>query len=126
MATLRYRSNVCVGDLEVGECTMHRAANDTGARWWLLWFRVNREDNGQAADFAVPMNPNGGWIEAGPGGKTWGLIRSSPGAWQVFPSINVLGTNELHPGPHEAPSQWHQTPVITDVPEGEAWISSPP
>lgn len=130
--TLRYRSNVDVGDLGIGECTIHRAANDSGARWWLLWFRVNREDNGQAADFAVPINPNGSFIEDGPGGKTWGLTHAlgpdgyGESAWQIAPSINVLGTGALHPGAHDAPSQWHQTPVIVEVPDGESWIRNSP
>jgi hypothetical protein len=126
MTTLRYRSNVCVSALTIGECTIHRAGNASGDRWWLLWLYVNREDNGQPADFAVPVNPNGTFVEAGPGGKTWGLTKSGQGTWQVAPSINVLGSQELHPGVHEAPSQWHQTPAIVGVPDDEKWQTSPP
>lgn len=127
MTTLIYRANVHVDELELGECTMHRASNGSGsASWWLLWFRVNREDTGKPADFAVPMNPGGAWIENGPGGKTWGFTRSSPSVWQVSPSINVLGSGELHPGEHASlPSQWHQTPTVIGVPDGEHWMSDP-
>ncbi len=124
---LRYRSNVGVEDLEVGDCTMHRAATADGHRWWLLWFRVVREDTGVAADFAVPMNPNGSFIEAGTGGKTWGLTAIGGGRWQVSPSINVLPDRRLHAGEHPAgASQWHQTPAIVDVPVGEHWITEQP
>lgn len=126
MTTLRYRSNICVSALQVGQCTVHRCGNSAGARWWLLWFRETREDNGQPADFGVPINPGGAVDPNGPGGKTWALSRSGPGAWQVAPSINVLITGEPHPGAHGAPSQWHQTPSVVDVPEGEAWIGGPP
>ncbi len=126
MSELRYRSFVDVSDLAVGECTIHRAGNSTGARWWNLWLRVNRETDGQPDDFLVPVQPNGSFVEAGPGGKTWGLARAELGAWQVSPSINVLGTRELHPGAHDAPSLWHQTPKIVGVPEGEAWIAGAP
>jgi hypothetical protein len=126
MTTLRYQSKRLVDDLAVGECTMHRASNAAGARWWLLWFRVNRETDGQPDDFAVPMNPNGSFIEDGPGGKTWGLTQTTPGVWQVAPSINVINTGEVHPGDHPAPSLWHQTPTIVDVPDGESWISGAP
>jgi hypothetical protein len=134
VTTLCYRGNVGVEDLEVGECTIHRAGDSSGARWWLLWFRVNRETDGQPDDFAVPVNPNGGWIELGSGGKTWGLTRiDNPDKvgrwqWQISPSINVTGSRALHPGVHEmaglAPgyeSLWHQTPIIVGVPDGEAW-----
>jgi hypothetical protein len=131
VTTLRYRSNVCVSALEVNECTMHRAGDSTGARWWLLWLRVNRDSDGQPDDFAVPVNPNGEWIEAGPGGRTWGLHRTSPvgsepGVWQVAPSINVLEARAAYAGEHDVPSLWHQTPSIVDVPEGETWISKSP
>ena len=126
MTTLFYRSNVHVDELELGECTMHRAGEDGKGTWWLLWFRVLREDNGQPANFAVPMNPGGSWIENGPGGKTWGFARSSPGIWQVSPSINALASSELHPGEHpDQASQWHQTPMVIGVPDGERWIANP-
>lgn len=123
--TLRYRSNVCVGDLEVGECTIHRASDSSGKRWWLLWFRVNRETDGQPEDFAAPVNPNGGWIEAGPGGKTWGLNRAGMGVWSISPSINVINIRAVHPGEHELPSLWHQTPDLIGVPD-DAWTTQPP
>ena len=77
----------------------------------------------------MPINPNGGYVASGPGGKTWGLTRASmAGTWQVSPSINVLAGHEaqVHPGPHAAPSLWHQTPSIVEVPDDEAWISGAP
>lgn len=122
MTTLSYRSRVAIEDLQVNECTMHRALNTDGARFWHLWFRVLRETDGQPDDFCVPMHPNGSYIEAGPGGKTWGLVHSGPGTWQVSPSINVLSTRELHPGQHAESSLWHQTPVIIGVSDDEPWI----
>ena len=125
MSVLRYRGGP-IEDLQLDECTMHRAVNPDGTRYWHLWFRVARKDNGQPDDFCVPMNPNGSFIEAGPGGKTWGLTRSTPGAWQVSPSINVLATKEVHPGEHPSPSLWHQTPMIVGVPEDVPWIAGAP
>jgi hypothetical protein len=106
------------------ECTIHRAADDS-KRWWLLWFRVNRETDGTPFDVAVPINPGGNYIADGPGGKTWGLTIALPNTWQVAPSINVLAS-AVHPGDHPDPSQWHQTPVIVDVPDGEAWQTGSP
>ena len=127
MSELRYRSFVDVNDLAVGECTIRRTGDPpNGTRWWNLWFRVNRETDGQPDDFVVPVNPGGTYNEAGPGGKTWGFTLVEAGAWQVSPSINVLNTRELHPGAHDAPSLWHQTPKVVGVPEGEAWIGDPP
>jgi len=126
-ATLLYRSNVSVEDLNVGECTMHRAGNSDGARWWLLWFRVNRETDNLEETIAVPVNPNGPYIETGPGGKTWGFTGPGLlGAWYVSPSINVLNTKELRNGEHEAPSLWHQTPQILSVPDNEPWMHGAP
>jgi hypothetical protein len=125
MTTLRYRSFVQVEDLAVGECTIHRCSGSTAARWWLLWFYVPRETDGVPQDFCVPVAP-GSYTESGPGGKTWGLTRSGAGVWQVSPSINVLNTGDAVAGPHALPSLWHQTPAITDVPEGERWIVGPP
>ncbi len=128
MTVLRYRSKVDVEDLAIGECTMHRAANSDGTRWWLLWIHVNRDNDGQPDDFAVPVNPNGSYIEAGPGGKTWGLTLTESGVWQVSPSINVLETGAIHAGEHPASSLWHQTPTIVGVPEGaiEEWVTGTP
>ena len=128
MSVLTYRGyHVPVEDLAVGECTVRPTRNSAGASWWALWFCVLRETDGQPDCFEVPINPNGSYSEAGPGGKTWGLTRSTPGAWQVSPSINVLNTRDLHPGAHpSAPSLWHQTPMIVGVPEGEPWIGGAP
>lgn len=126
MSVLRYRAGAAIEDLQVDECTMHRAAVGGGTPFWHLWFRVLRETDGQPDDFCVPMNPNGPYLEVGPGGKTWGLTRSTPGAWQVSPSINVLAHREVHPGEHSAPSLWHQTPMIVGVPGDEPWIGGQP
>jgi hypothetical protein len=128
MSTLHYRSNVCVSDLQVGECTIHRAGTSDNVRWWLLWFCVVSEVDGQQLDAAVPINPNGGYVADGPGGKTWGLTQvSHDTTWQIAPSINVLGSRVAHPGDHPTEvSLWHQTPPIVDVPNGEAWQTSPP
>ena len=125
MVTLKYRSNICVSELGPNECTIHRASNDTGARWWLLWFCVNRETDAQLADFAVPVNPNGAFNPDGPGGKTWGLMRGLVGTWLISPSINVVNTGAAHPGEHEAPSLWHQTPILIDVPD-DVWTREAP
>ena len=128
MTALRYRSNVCVSDLGVGECTIHRAGDSNGKRWWLLWFRVHRDSDGVEDDFAVPINPNGSFVEDGPGGKTWGLTRD-PGVdactWHVLPSINVLDTRAAHDGEHPLPSLWHQTPDIVGTTE-DAWTREAP
>ena len=125
MTELRYKGLVPVEDLAIGECTVHRAGNDSGAKWWLLWFRVDREDGGGPFDVAVAINPSGGYVESGPGGRTWGLQRAGAGTWQVSPSINVLA-DQVHPGPHASPSMWHQTPRVVDVPDGEPWIAGSP
>lgn len=125
---MKYRAGACVEDLEVGECTMRAAVivDENGTRrYWHMWFFALSEVDGQPFDFCVPMNPNGGFIENGPGGKTWGLVRVGSGAWQVSPSINVL-ESEVVPGAHTSPSQWHQTPTITDVPDDAPWITEAP
>lgn len=116
-----------IEDLEVGECTMHRAVNGA-VRYWHMWFRALRETDGEPFDFCVPMNPNGAFVENAPGGKTWGLTRNAvlANAWCVAPSINVLNTGEPHPGDHPSPSLWHQTPTITDVPDDAPWIAGAP
>jgi hypothetical protein len=114
-----------IEDLAANECTIHRAAGATG-RWWLLWFYVARETDGVLEDFAVPVNPNGPYVEGGPGGKCWGLTKTAAGVWQISPSINVLNAKEVHPGPHPLPSLWHQTPTIVGIPDGEPWIAGQP
>lgn len=126
MTTLRYRGyHVDPGELAVDECTIRPAQGDHGM-WWHLWARVIREDNGQPTNIGCPLNVNGSYTADGPGGKTWGLTRSGASTWQVSPSINVLAHGEVHPGEHPAPSMWHQTPALVDVPDGEAWQTSPP
>lgn len=132
MSVLKYISATLIDDLAVGECTMHRASGAGAARWWLLWFRVLRETDGQPEDFCVPMNPGGSSIENGPGGRTWGLVCPKASAqdvvagtknWQVSPSINVLTTGDAVAGPHPSSSLWHQTPEIVGVPDGEPWAN---
>ena len=121
MTTLVYRSHAMIEDLEVGECTMHRASGAEAGRWWQLWFRVQRDTDGQADTFCVPMNPGGPLIAQGPGGRTWGLLKRCIGQWQVTPSINVLASGDAHHGPSADGSIWHQTPTIVGVPEDEPW-----
>lgn len=122
---LRYQAHARIEDLAIGECTVHPCAAATGARWWLLWFRVEREDNGQPDDFAVPIAPNGSFTEGGPGGRTWGLSPTGGGVWQVSPSINVTA-GEVVAGAHPMPSIWHQTPQIGGVPNTERWTGAAP
>jgi hypothetical protein len=124
VTSLQYKATVDIDDLAVGECTIRRATISTGAYYWNLWFCVLRETDGQPDIFVVPVNPNGSFLENGPGGKTWGFAPAVPvpGTWQISPSINVLNTREVHPGEHAQPSLWHQTPTIVGVPAGEAWM----
>ena len=122
--TLQYRSFVMVEDLALNECTVRRTGNDAGTEWWMLWFYVARETDGQPEAFAAPVAPGGTYTENGPGGRTWGLTETALGTWQIAPSINVLDTRELHPSPHPTQgSLWHQTPAIVGVPNGEAWMT---
>ena len=126
---LAYRHNACVSDLAVGECTVHRAGDASGARWWILWFRGNRDDDGRPDDFCVPINPHGSYLENGPGGRTWGFnaIDIDGVAWMVSPSINVLASRAVHPGEHAEVSIWHYTPEVVGVPrEGVAWVEEAP
>ena len=123
---LRYRTRAQVEDLAIGECTIHRATGSAAPRWWLLWALVARDDNGASEVIGVPVNPNGTWLEAGPGGKTWGLTRAEAGIWQIAPSINVIAGGDAHAGDHAEQSQWHQTPRIVGVPDDEPWITGAP
>jgi len=129
MSVLNYMPGKDVEALAVNECVMHRASGSTAARWWLLWFRVLRDSDGQPELFCVPMNV-GSYVEKGPGGRTWGLscpagsaFVPAPGTknWQVSPSINVLDTRDAVAGTHSLPSLWHQTPEILNVPDAEPW-----
>ena len=115
MSVLRYRHNIMVDDLTVGECTIHRASDSHAARWWLLWFYVLRDSDAQPEVFCVPVNPGGAYVEAGPGGRTWGLTcppasahMALPGTknWMVAPSINVLDDRDAVAGSHAHPSLW--------------------
>lgn len=124
---LKYRRHAQVEDLQVGECTIHRASNSTSGRWWQLWFRVLRDTDGVDEVFCVPVRPNMTFLPNGPGGKTWGLNTKSGGSdWQISPSINVLGNGDAHEGQRNEVSIWHHTPCITDVPLGENWQSTEP
>ncbi|HEY5086355.1 MAG TPA: hypothetical protein VII66_03265 [Gemmatimonadaceae bacterium] len=126
MTDLVYRPGAHVGDLQPGECTIHRAADSTGKRWWLLWFYVYREDvTGVLEDFAVPVQPLGPYTEAGAGGRTWGLAKVDDSTWQISPSINAVNEDgtRIHPGPHPLESRWHQTPRIVGVPKDEPWTT---
>jgi hypothetical protein len=109
MTELRYRADVRVDDLAIGECTIH-SASDGRHRWWHLVFLVAREDNGQPEFLRVPVIPGGAFDEHGPGGRSWGLTSLGGGAWQVSPSIDFGGV-------------WHQTPKIVGVPTGERWAT---
>lgn len=126
---LAYRSSAPVEDLKPGECTVHRAADSHGGRWWMLWIYVYREDRaGELVDLAVPVAPNGGYNEGGPGGRTWGLSNVGGGRWQVSPSIDVKASRKAVPGFAQDPerSMWHQTPALVGVPDGEVWQTATP
>jgi len=122
MGDLKYRGyHVDIEALQLNECTVRGAGLADGTKYWMLWFCVNRDSDGAMDVFGVPINPNGSFVENGPGGKTWGLTNLGSGQWQVAPSINVLNTRDPHPGEHPAPSLWHQTPKVIGVPDGEPW-----
>lgn len=123
---LLYRAKCTVDDLEIGQCTIHRATNAQAARWWLLWFYANRETDGQPEWFGVPVSPGGVYTENGPGGRTWGLQRTGVGIWQVSPSINVLDDRDAAAGPQKYRSIWHQTPALMGVPDDEPWAQGEP
>jgi len=126
VTTLQYTSFAEVDTLSVGQCTMHRCAGQAG-EFWHLWFRVERDDNRQPVTACVPVNPNGSYNANGRGGKTWGLTKTAPGTWQFSPSINVLESEDVHPGEHPTEkSIWHQTPAVAGVPDGESWTKEAP
>lgn len=123
MTTLQYKPHAQIEDLAIGECTVHRASGSSGARWWLLWFHVLRDSDGQPEVFCVPVAPGGAFTESGAGGRTWGLSALGGGAWQVSPSVNVLDDRDAVTGSHSFPSLWHQTPQIVGVPDSESWAT---
>lgn len=100
--TLAYRPYAQRGALELDECCIVPVAPSG----WLLVFYV-RTNEGDERTFRVPVNPGGSHMEHGPLGRTWGLTRVGPGTWQVEPSIDL--------------GEWHQTPTIVGVPDGELW-----
>jgi hypothetical protein len=119
MTELRYRSFVEPDDLEVDECTIKTCLSETGVRYWHMWVRTVGT---KPLVFCVPVAPNVVGASTGPGGKTWGLCRSGLNRWQISPSINVLYTEEIHPGHHPTEeSMWHQTPALVEVPDLERW-----
>ena len=127
MCTLRYRSNVCVSDLRVDECTIHRAGTADNARWYEPFGLIGTAASISSLPPSFSTQNHRSHVEAGPGGKTWGLTKTAAGTWQIAPSINVLGTRAVHPGAHPTEvSLWHETPAIVDVPDGESWQTNPP
>jgi len=123
--TLTYAAGAGPDELELGLCVIRGARKTGGARWWNLWFRVPRDRDGQPETYAVPVIPGGAYTESGPGGKTWGLTRTGPGAWQVSPSIDVLSDADARrqaaKQPRRDPGDWHHTPAVVGVPDGEPW-----
>lgn len=99
-----YRLYVERGVIDLNECCIVPVKAPSPA--WLMHFHVRTTD-GHGQTFRVPVNPNGPSLENGPLGRTWGLTRSAPGKWQISPSIDF--------------GNWHHTPEIVDVPEGEPW-----
>lgn len=114
-------------DLKIGECTIRPTRTlDGQATYYRLWFYVARNTDGAPEMFGVALIVNGSFTESGPGGRSWGFTRASAGAgaWQISPSINVLGvvSRETHAGEHPSlGSVWHHTPIVVDVPDGEPW-----
>lgn len=129
---LTYKPHAKIEDLALGECTVHRASGSGGPRWWLLWFYVRRDTDGQPETFCVPVNPGGAFTEDGPGGRTWGLTKPEASSfepkpdtsnWMISPSINVLDSRDAVAGTNAFPSLWHQTPELLNVPHDEPWAN---
>lgn len=116
-----------VEDLALNECVIRPATNRDGARWWHLWFYVARETDGVPEAFEVPVSPGGAYTENGPGGRTWGLTMTSPGIWQISPSIKVLNDEDARTyhagGEPTGKDLWHQTPRLVNVPATEPWAT---
>lgn len=120
---LTYRTG-CIGDLQLGECTVRGAHDGGGRRWWMLWAWVRRNDTGEPFYVAVPVNPSGPDEEVGRSGRrTWSLARVDATTWRVSPSVDVVGN--LRPDGTREPSLWHQTPRVVGVPETEPWTAGP-
>ena len=120
MVAFRYRSFVEIGELTVGECTVHRAGDGT-SRWWNLWLHVRRND-GVEDTFVVAVAPRGAYQDI-PGRRTWGLTEIGGGQWQAAPSINVTASEKVRPGaagPGEV-SLWHENVIVEVVTDGEPW-----
>ena len=109
VSELRYRPLAERGALDLDECCIVPGRKGD-ARGWLLVFYVRTTD-GHEQTFRVPVNPGGPHIEDGPLGRTWGLQHAAPGTWQVEPSIDL--------------GNWHKTPKIVGVPDGEPWAVTP-
>jgi hypothetical protein len=106
---LTYRRNEdgILDKLVPGECTIRPTSAGAGHCWHLVMM-VSRASTGEPWRLRAPVNPNAGPSEDGPCGRSWGLMRAGSGEWQISPSIDF--------GP-----DWHQTPTITGVPDGEPW-----
>lgn len=125
MYELHYRPMSLMADeLREDECLVHRAMRE-GARYWLFWWRTRRQTDGALELFCVPILPHEGYSEAGPGGRSWGVMRVGAGRWALSPSVNVLddqgGRQTVAGFAPTACSLWHQTPIFTGVPEDEPW-----
>lgn len=96
-----YRPYTQRAALALNECCI--TAAETG---WMLHF-YGRAADGRERTYHAPINPNGTHTDGGPLGRTWGLTRCGAGEWQVSPSIDF--------------GDWHHTPKIVGVPEGEPW-----
>jgi hypothetical protein len=124
---LVYKPHSLIEDLKINECTIHRAGDGKGARWWNLWFYVKLDDVNVLRDFVVAVNPGGNYSEHGPAGRTWGFVKTQPGVWLITPSINIHQPDgygiETKPGAAPFRSLWHHTPRILGVPDkGEPWM----
>ena len=119
---LTYHDNAALENLAPGECVIRWCTGSGAARRPTLWFYVARDSDGVLEDYGVPINPGGGYLENGPGGRTWGFTKVGPNTWQVSPSINIEhDTRDAKPGPQPTASAWHQTPTIVCVPDPEPW-----
>jgi len=107
---LRYRPYAERGALDLNECCIVPGVCGD-ARGWMLHF-YGRTTDGHEQTWRVPVNPSCPHIEDGPLGRTWGLTRCGPGEWQISPSIDF--------------ADWHHTPKIVGVPDGEPWMAVSP
>ena len=76
MSILNYKAHQKIEELSLNECTMHRASGSDAKRWWQLSFSILRDSDGQPEILCVPVNPNGGYTDNGPGGQHLGAHAS--------------------------------------------------